>query len=228
MTVGPHDALDAAVYAYGTHPGHRALHAKGTVLTGTFTATAEVARLSRAAHLQGATHPVIARVAAADLPKALLGLVPPLSYATCRYHAIHAFRFVDADGGSRYVRYTFVPDAGDRRLRPWEMVRQDRDYLQRDIRERLSRGTVRFRLELQMAGAGDPVDDPAAAWPGDRPRVTAGILELTGIETGREQGGDILAFDPTRLTDGIELSGDPVLRFRPSVYEASVARRTTD
>jgi catalase len=37
----------------GSHPGFRAVHAKGTVCSGSFTATAEAAKLSRAAHLQG-------------------------------------------------------------------------------------------------------------------------------------------------------------------------------
>jgi catalase len=37
----------------GAHPGHRAVHAKGTVCKGTFTPTPEASRLSRAAHLQG-------------------------------------------------------------------------------------------------------------------------------------------------------------------------------
>jgi catalase len=37
----------------GPHPGYRAVHAKGTVCTGTFTATPEAAKLSHAAHLQG-------------------------------------------------------------------------------------------------------------------------------------------------------------------------------
>ncbi len=295
----PQDALGAADYAYGTHPGHRALHAKGTVLTGAFTASGAAAGLSRAAHLQAGTYPVTVRLsngsgnpadpdwtpavrglavkfhlpdgsrtdilsqtierlpahnpeqflqliltekrsvtawrmplfvaqhpdAASAMPKVLYGLAPPLSYATVNYFAIHAFRFVDADGGSRYVRYTFVPEAGVRHLRPWEL-RRDRDYLQQDIRARLQRGPVRFRLELQVAADGDPVDDLAIAWPKDRRRVTAGTLELTGLDTEREQGGDVLTFDPTRLTDGIELSGDPVLQFRPSVYAESVARRT--
>jgi len=37
----------------GSHPGFRAVHAKGTVCSGSFTATAEAAKLCRAAHLQG-------------------------------------------------------------------------------------------------------------------------------------------------------------------------------
>jgi catalase len=37
----------------GPHPGYRAVHAKGTVCSGTFTATPEAKELSRAAHLRG-------------------------------------------------------------------------------------------------------------------------------------------------------------------------------
>jgi catalase len=52
-----------------------------------------------------------------------------------------------------------------------------------------------------------------------------GRLVLTGPETERERDGDILVFDPTRVTAGIELSDDPILHFRPRAYSASVERR---
>jgi catalase len=77
-----------------------------------------------------------------------------------------------------------------------------------------------------IAGDGDPVDDSTAAWPDERERVEVGRLELAGPDPERERGGDILVFDPTRVTDGIELSGDPILRFRPEAYSASVVRRS--
>ena len=44
------------------HPGRRALHAKGTWCSGTFTATEAARGLSRAAHLQGESIPVLARL----------------------------------------------------------------------------------------------------------------------------------------------------------------------
>jgi catalase len=44
------DALEAV--NGGPHSGHRAVHAKGTICSGTFTATPEAKELSRAAHLQ--------------------------------------------------------------------------------------------------------------------------------------------------------------------------------
>jgi catalase len=56
--------------------------------------------------------------------------------------------------------------------------------------------------------------------------VTAGTLEITELEVQRETGDDVLVFDPTRITAGIELSDDPVLQFRRAVYSESVARRT--
>ena len=73
--------------------------------------------------------------------------------------------------------------------------------------------------------AEDPVDDPTAAWPEEREQVEVGRLELDGPETERERDGDVLVFDPTRVIDGIELSDDPILRFRRRAYSVSVERR---
>jgi catalase len=155
--------------------------------------------------------------------QAALGAAPPESYATCAYNAIHAFRWIDAGGGSRFVRYRFEPEAGERTLSGEDARARGRDYLQEEI---LARGESAFRLLVAIAGEDDPVDDPTAAWPEHRERVDVGRLVLTGPETGRERDGDILVFDPTRMIDGIELSDDPILRFRPRAYSVSVARRT--
>lgn len=53
--------VDAANALFGSHPHRRALHAKGMYCAGTFTATPEVAALSRAAHLQGDPVPALVR-----------------------------------------------------------------------------------------------------------------------------------------------------------------------
>jgi catalase len=163
-----------------------------------------------------ARHPEAVKATVVDAPT----LRPPPSYAVVPYYGIHAFKWIAADETERYVRYSWRPlESGGQRKR-------ERDYLQQELRARLAAGPIRFRLELQVAMPGDPTDDPSAAWPGSRWRVDAGILEVTGLETGRETGGDVLVFDPTRVTDGIEMSDDPVLRFRRDAYSASVARRT--
>src|SRR5437588_9661665 len=49
----PVELVDAIGKAGGSHPGHRAAHAKGVVLSGTFTPTEDAPRLTRAAQFAG-------------------------------------------------------------------------------------------------------------------------------------------------------------------------------
>ena len=80
---------------------------------------------------------------------------------------------------------------------------------------------MRFDLHVVEGEPGDPVGDPTAPWPDDRPSVVAGTLELTALADAEP-----LIFDPTRVTDGIECSDDPILAARSAAYGASFARRT--
>lgn len=169
-----------------------------------------------------ARHPEALR----GLPAIAPTLRPPSSYAVIPYYGIHAFKWIDASGGERFVRYRWLPEASGPRLSPLAARKQARDYLSAELLERLAREPVRFTLEVQLAAAGDPVEDPSAPLPRSRRRVRVGTLSLTELDLGREVGDDVLVFDPTRVTDGIELSDDPVLRFRPAAYSVSVARRT--
>jgi catalase len=157
---------------------------------------------------------------------AALRFKPPVSYATCLYNALHAYEWIAADGSRRFVRYTWVPAAGEHVLDGGAAKQRGRDYLQEEIGERLSRGPIRFTMRVQIAAPGDPTHDATAVWPDDRERIDVGTLDLTELETGREQDGDVLVFDPTRVIDGIELSDDPLPRLRSEAYSISVERRT--
>ena len=157
---------------------------------------------------------------------AVLTATPPESYLRCAYNSLHAFRFLDANGGSRFVRYRWVPDAGEANLDPEEAERRGPDYLQEDLAERLGEGPGSLVLTAQIAAEGDEVDDPTVVWPEERPWATLGQLEVTGLAHDREQGDDVLVFDPTRVPDGIELSDDEILRFRSHAYSESVLRRS--
>jgi catalase len=149
----------------------------------------------------------------------LSALGPPDSYATPRFYAIHAFRWVDADGGERWVRYTWIPRSGASSAA--ERSERGRDYLIDEVRGRLPDEPIRFDLELQIADGGDDPHDPRSRWPDERRRVLAGTLELTGVD----DDVDSMIFDPMRLTDGIEPSDDPILNYRPKAYSVSFERR---
>ena len=157
--------------------------------------------------------------------RAFLALKPPASYARLRYNGLHAFRWVDANGAERNVRYSWLPEAGEATISGGEAKAAGPDYLRREIVERIAREPVRFTLQVQLGGEGDPTADPTAIWPADRETVAVGTLELTELETGRDTGSDILVFDPTRLTDGVELTDDPIPRFRSQAYSVSVEER---
>jgi catalase len=155
--------------------------------------------------------------------QAALSAQPPESYATVVYNSIHAFRWTAPDGTERWVRYRFEPEAGESSLPAEEAKARGRDYLQEEI---VARDIAAFRMVVLIAEDDDDPGDPTVAWPDDRERVEVGRLELSGPDTEREQGDDILVFDPTRVIDGIELSDDQILRFRPRAYAASVTRRS--
>jgi len=287
------EIVDAINEISGVHPGHRAAHAKGTLMSGTFTPNGNASSLTTAAHLQNEPVRVTARLsngggdpgipdyaregrgmavkfylpdgAKTDIvsltlpcffvrtpedflsftkarkdpeqlmpdwlgahPEALaaiqaaLGANPPASYATCAYNSIHSYRWIGPDGGSRFVRYRFEPEAGEETLAPEDAKARGRDYLQQEL---LARGESAFRLKVIVATEEDAVDDPTVAWPEQREQVEVGRLVLDAPELEREREGDVLVFDPTRVTDGIELSDDAILHFRAPAYSVSVERR---
>src|SRR6266403_3549493 len=57
----PTQIVDLANKVDGVHPGFRAFHAKGVIVEGTFKASSDAARLSRAPLFSGPTIPVTVR-----------------------------------------------------------------------------------------------------------------------------------------------------------------------
>jgi catalase len=167
-----------------------------------------------------AAHPSAVPVLAAN---ARAGAVkPPRSFATATYYAIHAYRWLDADGGSRWVRYTWLPDpTADPGGKP---DRADPEYLRHELEQRLAAGPARLTLQVQIAEDGDDPHDPTSVWR-STDRVDVGTLEITAADAGPESDGQLVVFDPVRVVDGIELSHDPILRFRPGAYSVSADRR---
>lgn len=147
-------------------------------------------------------------------------LVSPRSYADPTYYAVHAYRWVAADGTASWVRYVLRP----RSSTDPEGEFAGKDRLRDEIAARLAAGPVHYTLEVHVAAEGDDPHDPTSVW---KPRevVDAGTLTVTALAEDPEASGGVVVFDPSRVVDGIELSDDPVLRFRPQAYSESVARR---
>ncbi|MHC1559027.1 catalase family peroxidase [Actinomycetospora sp. C-140] len=148
---------------------------------------------------------------------------PPLAWGTMAFNSLVAYRLVAADGSGRHVRFRCEPEAGVAALPAEQQGGADNDYLMTGVLEQVP---VRHRVLAQLAAGGDQTTDSSQEWPADREWVDLGVVEVTGPDTERERDGDVLVYDPMRVTDGIEPSDDPILHLRPLLYAESVRRRT--
>lgn len=151
---------------------------------------------------------------------ALTALSVPQSYATCTYHAVHAFVLTAGDRITA-VRFRWEPVAGVRSA----ATGTEGDFLRQELRDRLSRGPAEFVLRMQVGEQGDDTSDPTKPWPEARRRVVMGHLRLEAVAGDQIGENERMTFDPTRLVPGIGLSDDAILRSRHEVYERSSARR---
>ncbi|MGZ4456528.1 MAG: catalase [Nocardioides sp.] len=166
-----------------------------------------------------ATHP---RMLGANLA-ALSALKPRPSFAEAAFYPLHAYGWLDAEGRRTWVRYELRPTAtgADRLDRTFEGP----DALAEEMTARLARGPVTHELWVRIAGPGHDPHRITSVWKGAR-ELLAGRVVVTEELPDPEAAGGPTVFDPAREVDGIELSDDPILRYRPGAYTESVSRRT--
>lgn len=163
-------------------------------------------------------------------PESRAGLVAaarakiPASFATTRYDGLHAFLAMTPDGRRRPFRYRLVPQLGEVALDRGRARMLQPDFLIAELDERLTHGPVGFTVAFQFAEPSDRTDDPSIAWPEYRLLLAAGTILVSG-RSADEALWQKAVFDPTRLAEGIAVSDDPVLAFRPHAYSVSAERR---
>jgi catalase len=287
----------------GVHPGFRPAHAKGVLLTGSFTPAPDAASLSRAPHLLQSSTPITVRFSnfagiptvpdsdpqgasprgfavrfhlgehvhtdivghsvdnfpartaegllaflnaliatdpAGPHPNAIeqfLGAHPaaltfvqtpkpiPTSFARESFFAVSAFKFTNASGDSRHGRYRILPVAGNDYLSDERAAAQSPDFLFDEIKARVAREPVRFRIMVQLAEAGDVTDDATVRWPEARSQLAFGEISLTAIAPDNAAAQQHLIFDPIPRVDGIDASDDPLFEPRANVYLMTGRRR---
>jgi catalase len=159
--------------------------------------------------------------------KSLRATKPARSFATTRFNGVHTYFLIDDQGRRQPVRYSWRPRAGEGSLGGEEARALPPLYLLDELRRRLTVGSVAWDLLFHIPEATDPLLDASRRWPDERRSVVAGMLTLTTEEP--DQGAaETLVFDPTGVVPGIELSDDPVLRFRAGVYGESYRRRSQE
>jgi catalase len=164
------------------------------------------------------THP--AALAFLQAPKPI-----PTSFAKESFFAVSAFKFTNADGVSQYGRYRILPVAGNEYLDDAAAAAKTPNFLFDELKDRVAKGPVKYRIVIQLAKDGDITDDATVRWPEDRPQLTLGEITLTSIAPDNPAEQQRIIFDPIPRVDGIEASSDPLFEPRANVYLLSGRRR---
>jgi catalase len=149
----------------------------------------------------------------------------PTSFARESFFAVSAFRFTSADGRSRYGRYRVLPAAGNEYLDEAEAAARGPDFLFDEIKERVAKEPVRFRVTVQLAEDGDITDDATVRWPEERSQRALGEISLQEMAPDNAGEQQHIIFDPIPRVDGVEASADPLFEPRANIYLMSGRRR---
>jgi catalase len=164
-----------------------------------------------------AAHPAV--------PRALATAQIPDSFANEEYNGINAFVFVNDQGERRAVRYIMSPEKSVH-LDAAEAAKMGPDFLVDELPSRLARAPVTFRLKARLASPGDVTKDPSQPWPDSDEVVELGVLTIDKPVSDSLDAQKKLLFLPGQLTEGIEISDDPMIEIRNGAYAVSFSRRT--
>lgn len=152
----------------------------------------------------------------------------PDAFTNGAYHSINAFRFTNAQGQERMVRWSMQPEDPLAELDKTSLGLLPDNVVFDNTRERIMQAPARWRMVVTVADPQDITDDATIAWPADREAVDVGTLTVTAVVP--EEGGSCrdLVFDPTILPVGVAPSDDPLLAARSAAYASSFRRRAAE
>jgi len=141
----------------------------------------------------------------------------PSSYTSSRYFSIHTFRFIDAEGRTRFVRWRFVPQVGEMTMSA-ESGWTAQDALEKRLLKRLAISPVRWDMIVYVGEPADSTDNPSIPWPQERRHLKVGTLTVTHVLPASAAVCAQMNFDPLIGADGIAPADDPLLLFRSPSY----------
>ncbi len=148
----------------------------------------------------------------------------PESYATNAYFGVNSLAFINAKGARTFVRYRFVPRAGEHYLDPAASAAKDPNFLHAEIETRVKAAPIAFDWYAQISGPGDKIDDPSIAWPESRKLVKLGTITISRMAADQKASDQSLLFLPGTVPSGIEIA-DPMLEVRNQSYPISFGER---
>ncbi|MBV9355210.1 MAG: catalase, partial [Chloroflexi bacterium] len=153
----------------------------------------------------------------------------PRSYRMMEGFGVHTFRFVNAEGSARFVKFHWKPKLGVHSL-VWDeaqiLAGKDPDFLRRDLWEAIQQGDYpEWELGIQLLEEADefkyPFDvlDATKIWPEELvPVRRVGRLVLNRNPDNFFAETEQVAFHIGNLVPGIDVTNDPLLQGRLFSY----------
>jgi catalase len=153
----------------------------------------------------------------------------PRSYRMMEGFGVNTFRFINAQGQARFVKFHWKPLLGVHSL-VWDEAQKiagkDPDFLRRDLWEAIEKGDYpEYELGIQMIDEKDEMKfdfdilDATKVWPEEIiPVKRIGKLTLNRNPDNFFAETEQVAFCPANLVPGIDVSNDPLLQGRLFSY----------
>ncbi|WP_212391475.1 catalase [Sporosarcina beigongshangi] len=151
-------------------------------------------------------------------------------------HSVNTYVWRNAQGVRSYVKYHWIPEAGVQYIDSQEAARwngENPDIAGQDLHDALAKEKpVVYGLYVQLMNpedeatlSYDPLDDTKVWDERQYPLLPVGRLMLNRNPDNYMEQVEKVAFSPSNLLDGVELSDDKMLQGRANIYWDSQRRR---
>lgn len=141
-------------------------------------------------------------------------------YEGTTFNSVNAFYLVNDASERTAIRWSMVPTT------PKDfVVAQSENFLMDNMNANLASGEVSWDMVVTIANAEDDPDNAALRWTGDHTQIVAARLTVLSTATEADGDCDAMNYDPTILSDGFEVSDDPILEARAQIYAHGVGVR---
>ncbi len=151
-------------------------------------------------------------------------------------HSVNTYVWRNAEGNRKYVKYHWYPFEGVQFITNEEankLAAENPDYSGKDLYDAIANGKpVEYGLYVQLMDpkdedhlSYDPLDDTKVWDEKSYPLIPVGKMVLNKNPENYMEQVEKVAFSPSNLLDGAELSDDKMLQGRANIYSDSQRRR---
>ncbi|MGE1217130.1 catalase [Bacillus toyonensis] len=151
-------------------------------------------------------------------------------------HSVNTYVWINAEGNRKYIKYHWYPFEGVQFITSKEATKlaaENPDYSGKDLYDAIEAGkSVEYGLYVQLMDpkdevhlSYDPLDDTKVWDEKMYPLIPVGKMVLNKNPENYMEQVEKVAFSPSNLLDGAELSDDKMLQGRANIYSDSQRRR---